>query len=221
MDGCATYEDSLQRCADLLRPHLSFVGHYRPAGNRIGDVAQFDGLTAPLEGLGKELQELLAGCSDNAARTNQRTAAEWTQDSRILAVPVQAREGNVLVGVSGAESTEPGLGSLLLDLAATQLTKWVLRENAAAADRGARHVAALVELTAHLDKCRDIKDGAGRLCREAAARGSGVFFENKKDSRPFRLSSPGRSELRDVSPQLCACTSGLTSRCSPEDAQER
>jgi len=164
--GCTSYEDGLNQCADLLRTHFSFVGHYRAAGNRIGDVAQLDGLTVPVEGLDKGLQQSLAGCADQAVRGNQRTAAELSADSRILAVPVQGRPGSVLVGISGAESSEPGRAELLLDLVAGQLTRWVYRENVAASERGARHVAALVELIAHLDKCRDIRAGAGRLSRE-------------------------------------------------------
>ncbi len=164
--SCTSHEECLQQCGQLLSRHLSFVGHYRPAGNRIGDVAQLDGLTAPLHGLDKELQRVLSDCCDNAARTSQRTVAEWAEDSRILAVPVQGSQSDVLVGIASSESAEPGFGSLLLDLTAVQLTNWLLRDNVTSSDRGSRHVAALMELTAHLNQCRDIRDGAGRLSRE-------------------------------------------------------
>lgn len=165
--SCYSPDDVLNVAARLLRQHsASFVGRYRPAGTRIGEPQQLDGLTAPAEGLDTTLRTRITECCAAAVDSSRQGNAVTESGLCIHAAPYQAQPREVLVAVTDRGADSAGAVPLMLSLVAARLSEKHLQHQVHAAERGSRHAAALVELMAHLDQCRDIEDGAGRLGRE-------------------------------------------------------
>lgn len=166
MAHCHSAVDVLAAVADLLRAHSAlFVGRYRPAGSRIGEPQQLDGLTAPADGLDPQLQLKIAEICESA-RDNACLPAAGENGTSIHAVACRSDAGEVLVALSDGTTIDDAGFSLMLSLAAARISEKHLEDEIQNAERGSRHAAALVELISHLDQCRDIEDGAGRLSRE-------------------------------------------------------
>jgi biotin carboxyl carrier protein len=167
MERCQSPDDIVTACAELLRRQAAtFVGRYAPPGRRIGDTERLTGLTAPASGLDPDLQAKLIECSTMALAGCRQTITEYRARVWIHAVPFQSRPNEVLTTVSDATTVSRDVFSLLMSLAAARISEKYLMQHVEAAERGSRHVAALVELMAHLDQCRDVHEGCGRLARD-------------------------------------------------------
>lgn len=167
LEDCQSTEESITACAAFLRRYgATFVGRYSPPGRRIGETERLDGLTAPAVGLDTQLQATLVECATQALAAGRQTTIELHEAAWIQAVPFQSQPNEALTIVSDATAASREALSVLTGLAAARLSEKQLQQQVEFAERGSRHAAALVELMAHLDQCRDLHDGAGRLSRE-------------------------------------------------------
>jgi multidrug resistance efflux pump len=167
MERCNSPKDVVAAFAELLRQQAaSFVGRYAPAGTRIGETEQLDGLTAPANGLDQALRSKLIECSTRALAEQQQMSVDYQAGIWIHASPFQSQPNEVLTVVSDSNSQSRGVLPLLLSLAAARISEKYLQQHVQTAERGSRHSTALVELMTHLGQCRDINDVTGRLGRD-------------------------------------------------------